>query len=188
MDTVEKIRLSAREIVGYKEGAVWSSPIGLIPGPHQIIMGSLLTWLCVALCRIWEVPNNFKKSLEQNLVSKEAYDKQFKQFLEKCGGTSNVGPSDSMMDIVLLGMMVTGAILYVKAAYDPRRWDENRSEKEYEKLIKEFVDLHGPDLKQNVGETHSISDVFNPEKDRDQVSKQLVEYFDRVSAEHSVHD
>lgn len=90
--------------------------------------------------------------------------------------------------MVSLGMMVTGAILYVKAAYDPHGWDESRSKKDYDKLIKEFVELHGSDLKQNIGESHSVSDVFNPEKDRGQVIKQLAEYFDKINDQHSVND
>ncbi|CAM6118097.1 unnamed protein product [Calypogeia fissa] len=179
----EKIRLSAREIVGYKEGAIWSSPLGFIPGPHQVIMGTLLTFLCGALCRTWEVPENFKKSLERNLVAKEALDKQFFQFLEMFTGGFKNDAHSSMIALVSLGMMVSGAILYVKAAYDPQGWNENRSEQEYDRLIKEFVDLHGPDLKQYVGESHSLSDVFSADMDRDQVHKQLAEFFDRVSAQ-----
>jgi hypothetical protein len=245
VDFQEKIRLSAREIVGYKEAAVWASPAGLIPGPHQTIVGSLLSGLCRTLCKTWGVPKNFKKSLKRNLASQEVYNKQIKVLLQKFAvmgkGAVGLGPFaglaaraatpiatrvmttsvmasisetlslsitpvavaaaaigwvyasrndayNSMIAMVSLGMMVTGAILYVKACYDPDGWDESRSKKDYDKLIKEFVDLHGPDLKKDVGERHSVSDVFNPEKDRDQVIKQLIEYFYSISAQHSTHD
>lgn len=242
VDFEEKIKLSAREIVGYKEAAIGASPAGLIPGPHQVIVGSLLTGLCRALCQTWGVPKHFKKSLKQNLASQEVYSKQVSLLLEKFAtmgkGAVGLGPFaglatraatpvatkvmtttvmtsiseslalsitpvavaaaaigwvyasrndayNSMIAMVSLGMMVTGAILYVKAKYDPRGWDEKRSKKDYDKLIKEFVEIHAPDLKQNIGESHSVSDVFNPEKDKDQVIKQLAEYFDRISAQHS---
>ncbi|CAM6098597.1 unnamed protein product [Calypogeia fissa] len=242
VDFHEKIKLSAKAIVGYKEAAIGASPAGLIPGPHQVIVGSLLTGLCRALCKNWGVPKKFKKSLKKNLASQEVYNKQMNLLLAKFAnmgkGAVGLGPFsglaaraatpvatkvmtttvmtsisetlslsitpvavaaaavgwvyvsrndayNSMIAMVSLGMMVTGAILYVKAQYDPKGWDEDRSKKDYDKLIKEFVDLHGSDLKQNVGESHSVSDVFNPQKDRGQVIKQLEEYFDRVSAQHS---
>ncbi|BBN13935.1 hypothetical protein MPTK1_6g07580 [Marchantia polymorpha subsp. ruderalis] len=235
VDFHEKIRLSAREIVGYKEAAILCSPAGLIPGPHQTIVGGLLVGLCRALCRIWGVPPSFKRSLRSNIASEEVFSRQLNLLVEKIATMGAAGASPfaaaaakaavpvatrvlttsvmtsisqslsmsitpvalaaaavgwlyasrndayhSMLAMVSLGVMVVGSILYVKAKYDPREWNLRRGKDEYDRFIQEFLHLHGEDWKNSVGNRHAVSDVFNPEKDREVVMEQLIEYFDQI--------
>ncbi|KAL3691200.1 hypothetical protein R1sor_004851 [Riccia sorocarpa] len=238
VDIQEKIRLSAREIVGYKEAAILCSPAGLIPGPHQTIMAGLLVGLSRALCKIWGVPPSFKRSLRSNLASEEVFTKQLNLLLEKLatmGTATGASPfaaaaakaavpaasrvlatsvvasisqslsvsitpvalaaaavgwvyasrndaSHSMLAMVSLGVMVVGAICYVKERYDPAEWNLRRGKDEYDRFIQEFLTVYGEEWKQSIGHRHAISDVFNPEKDREQVVQQLIEYFDEIRA------
>ncbi|KAL2622746.1 hypothetical protein R1flu_002951 [Riccia fluitans] len=238
VDIQEKITLSAREIVGYKEAAILCSPAGLVPGPHQTIVAGLLVGLSRALCKIWGVPASFKRSLRSNLASEEVFSKQLNLLMEKIAtmGSATAGSpfvaaaaqaaipaatrvlatsvvtsisqslavsitpvalaaaavgwiyasrndaSHSMLAMVSLGIMIVGAICYVKEKYDTQGWNLRRGKDEYDRFIQEFLTRHGEEWKQSVGNRHAISDVFNPEKDREQVVQQLIEYFDEIIA------